>query len=291
MKLSMQDMSFKLKLTVLVLVMIGFVVLTAVTYNRLVIKVRDVGIDQATAMMYQGYEKELKDIVDVMAQTLSAGVVGKKYEHEIYQIFTRAIGGVRFFPDKSGYYFIYKTGGVVFAHAAQPQLEGKNLIEFKDPKGKLLIKELDEVARSGGGFVEYVWEKPDQGLKPKLSYARMIPGTSYWIGTGVYIDDIQSHADRILVTIHNISRDFSHKLYLFLGGAWLALVLPLSWLVVRCIVGPINELTHIADEYSLGNLDLEIPTSERKDEIGQLAKSIERLGASIKLALERLGSK
>ncbi len=67
-------------------------------------------------------------------------------------------------------------------HAAQPELEGKNLINFKDPEGKLLIQELDAVAQ-GGGYVDYWWQKPGKGLRPKLSYARMIPNTGYWIGT------------------------------------------------------------------------------------------------------------
>ncbi len=291
MKKMWQDLSFKMKLGILVVVLVSFVVFTVVTYNTLVEEVRDVGIDQATTMMLQGYKKELQDIVDVMALTLSAAIEEETSEQEIYQIFSNGIGDVRFFPDESGYYFIYKTGGVVFAHAAQPKLEGKNLIGFKDPQGKLLIEELDRVSRNGGGFVEYVWEKPNQGLKPKLSYARMIPGTKYWIGTGVYIDDIEEQANKILATIHTISSDFAKKMYLLLGAAWIVVVLPLSWIVVRSIAKPIHELTYIADEYSLGNLDLKIPSAGRKDEIGRLAMAIERLGASIKLAIDRLGSR
>lgn len=283
-----QNLSFKFKIALLVLVLVFFFIFTVITYNSLVKEMRDVGVDQATTMMMQGYKKELKDIVDVMALNLSSVVEDKTLELEIYQLFTHAIKNVRFFPDKSGYYFIYKTGGIVFSHAAQPKLEGKNLIDFKDPQGKLLIRELDRVAQNGGGFVEYVWKKPKQGLKPKLSYARMIPGTTYWIGTGVYIDDIEDQASKISATMHNISSDFSKKLYLLLSGAWFFVVFPLSWIVVRSIVQPMNELTRIAEEYSLGNLDLKIPTAERKDEIGRLAMAIERLGTSIKLAVDRL---
>jgi hypothetical protein len=42
-----------------------------------------------------------------------------------------------------------------------------------------------------------------EGLQPKLSYARMIPDTEYWIGTGVYIDDIRQKKAQIPQGIHD----------------------------------------------------------------------------------------
>jgi methyl-accepting chemotaxis protein len=45
-------------------------------------------------------------------------------------------------------------------------------------------------AAAGGGFVEYVFEKPGQGVQPKVSYAQAIPGTDFWVGTGVYADNV-----------------------------------------------------------------------------------------------------
>ena len=40
-------------------------------------------------------------------------------------------------------------------------------------------------------FVEYYFEKPGKGVQPKLSYAKQIPGTDIFIGTGVYIDNVE----------------------------------------------------------------------------------------------------
>lgn len=54
---------------------------------------------------------------------------------------------------------------------------------------------LRDMARAGGGFVDYVWPKPGQGDQSKLSYAEMIPGTDFWIGTGVYIDNLNDFQD------------------------------------------------------------------------------------------------
>jgi HAMP domain-containing protein len=53
-------------------------------------------------------------------------------------------------------------------------------------------------------------------------------------------------------------------------------------------VTPIAQLTTVADEFSRGKMDLAIPDLDRRDEIGNLARSFERLGTSTRLAMERL---
>ncbi|QQS55985.1 MAG: HAMP domain-containing protein [Candidatus Competibacteraceae bacterium] len=51
------------------------------------------------------------------------------------------------------------------------------------------------------------------------------------------------------------------------------------------------ELTAVAENISRGNFDRKIVGTERRDEIGALARAIERMAASIKLAFERLRKK
>jgi methyl-accepting chemotaxis protein len=74
---------------------------------------------------------------------------------------------------------------------------GKNLIGLKDPKGVPFIRQLVEQARAGGGFVNYLFEKPGQGLQPKIAYAVVIPGTDFLVGTGVYLDNIEAARNRL----------------------------------------------------------------------------------------------
>jgi len=270
--------------------MLCFGAVVGIGYHQLSRDIRNVGINLMAETMLDGYKSELKDIVDVMALSLSAASIEMTDENQIHDFFTRQIKPARFFPDQSGYFFIYKKGGVVFTHAAQPHLEGKNLIDFKDPKGNLLIKKLDQAARAGGGYVAYDWEKPGQGITPKLSYARIIPGTEYWIGTGVYIDDVAQKKQQMIDAVHTLTQNFLKRLQIFLGAVLIFVIAPLTWLLVRGIIGPVKELTDVANTYSLGNLDLKIPAKERKDEIGDLAMAIDRLGTSIKLAMKRLTS-
>jgi signal transduction histidine kinase len=283
-----ENLSFKIKTFSLVFVLVSFTLITGIRYHLLVKKFSDMGVTQSTDIMLTGYKNELKDIVDMMAVTLASSVEGIDDEKQIYSIFKHLIQKARFFSDNSGYMFIYKKGGTVFVLPPQPDKEGKNILNLKDANGKLLIEELDKVAQSGGGYVDYLWEKPNKGVQPKLSYARMIPGDRYWIGTGVYIDDINEKKEEIMATSNQLTSSFMRTLYITLGAAVVLLALPLTWLLIRSIVKPVRELTEVADQFSRGKMDLEIPYIEREDEIGKLAKALDRLGTSIKLALTRL---
>jgi len=56
------------------------------------------------------------------------------------------------------YMFAYDFNGVVVAHGQNAALVGQNLIDLQDSRGKPLIKELIEVAKTKGkGWVEYYW--------------------------------------------------------------------------------------------------------------------------------------
>jgi methyl-accepting chemotaxis protein len=281
-------MSIGTRILTLVAVMVLFAVGTAASYHALVFRVRDMATQRTTELMLQDYRNELKDLVDAMASTLAASSDAEADERETHRTFTRLVKSARFFADSSGYYFIYKAGGTVFVLPTLPELEGQNLIEKLDPKGTPFIRQLDQVARGGGGYVEYWFNKPGKGVLPKLSYARMIPGTDYWVGTGVYVDDVQERQGRILGEIRESTGSYLWRLYLVVGNAFLVIVIPLvAWLTLS-IIRPLRELTAVAESYSQGQLDLKVPCAGRRDEIGSLARALGRLGLSMRSAMERL---
>lgn len=281
-------MSFQIKTWLLVLVLVSFSLLVIFRYQVLVNNIVNLGLQENSQTMLGGYKSELKNMVDVMASTLAEASKGATNQNQVHQIFERLVKNARFFPDKSGYFFIYKKGGTVFVHPTQPNLEGKNLINLKDPKGTMVIKDLNTVAEHGGGYVTYIWNKPGEGLKPKLSYAKMIPGEPYWIGTGVYIGNIEKKNEQILNSVHARTNAFLIGLYALLGLVLVLVIAPLAFLLIRGIVKPIRELTVVADEFSRGKIDLEMPYTSRTDEIGKLANALDRLGRSVKVALSRM---
>ena len=88
---------------------------------------------------------------------------------------------------KDLYVFAYNLEGLNVAHGANDKLVGKNLIDLKDPNGKLLIKELRDAAVKGGGWVEYEWPHPQsKKIESKISYARKLTNYEGFVGVGVY---------------------------------------------------------------------------------------------------------
>lgn len=70
-----------------------------------------------------------------------------------------------------------------------------------------------------------------------------------------------------------------------------ALVIGVAFVLGRQLTRPIRQLTAIAQELSDGRLDAAIPHTARGDEIGALARAIDRLGISMRMAMDRLRKK
>lgn len=97
---------------------------------------------------------------------------------------------VRFGKEQQEYIFAATWDGISKTFPARD----KNMLETKDANGVFVVKELIEKAKAGGGFVQYVMPKLEgTHSAPKLSYAAPIPDWEWYIGAGVYIDEIDTH--------------------------------------------------------------------------------------------------
>ncbi|WP_028582698.1 cache domain-containing protein [Desulfogranum japonicum] len=85
--------------------------------------------------------------------------------------------------------------------------------------------------------------------------------------------------------------DASQRQSLVLLVVTMLMVLLIAWILARRLSGPIQNLTRIADEISMGKLDATINETKRRDEIGDLAQAIERMGVSLQMAFDRLRKK
>lgn len=104
---------------------------------------------------------------------------------------TEVLNAMRFGSD--GYIFGYNSQGITKVHGGSARLVGTDMSDLRDSNGVNILRELIAQAKQGGGYVEYVWDKPGTDAKaPKLSYAQMMPGRDLLLGTGFYIDDIDA---------------------------------------------------------------------------------------------------
>jgi two-component system NarL family sensor kinase len=96
------------------------------------------------------------------------------------------------------YFFLYELDGTNVMHPRLPQLEGTNLWNKQDESGKFLIQDLIRQARDGGGFVEYIWNRPSTHTNElKLGYVELVPECNWMIGTGLYMDHLRGAEDVI----------------------------------------------------------------------------------------------
>jgi methyl-accepting chemotaxis protein len=97
---------------------------------------------------------------------------------------------------------------------------------------------------------------------------------------------VEQPYDEAYATLHKM-RDEARILI----GIVIALVVGVAFLMGKALTRPINQLTAIAEKLSSGQLDVAIPQTRRGDEIGSLARAVERLGVSIQMAMDRLRKK
>ena len=94
--------------------------------------------------------------------------------------------------NQGDYFFIYDFNGTNLMHAAKPEREGKNFINTADPTGKYYLREwIAELERDREGYINYMFPKPgSQEPLAKLSYAKVFEPWGWWLGTGIYLEDV-----------------------------------------------------------------------------------------------------
>lgn len=135
----------------------------------------------ATAAVAGGTEQEARAMLDKGIAYIKA-----HGSEEAFKAFSDPAN--KEFHDRDLYLYAYDFKGVNIAHGANPKMIGKNLYELKDTNGKVIIKEMIDLAKSkGDGTTEYMWTNPEtKSLQTKLGFVARIPGQDAFLGTGIY---------------------------------------------------------------------------------------------------------
>ncbi|MFO7946614.1 MAG: DUF294 nucleotidyltransferase-like domain-containing protein [Armatimonadota bacterium] len=118
------------------------------------------------------------------------------------------VGQLRYGPEGKDYFWIQNMEPRMIMHPWRPDLVGKDVSEFTDPRGVRIFVRFAEIVRdSGGGYVDYVWQWKDdpQRLAPKQSYIKGFEPWGWIIGTGLYTEDVQAEISRIEARLTRIS--------------------------------------------------------------------------------------
>jgi len=211
-------------------------------------------------------QAELKSLTEtalsVVARYEERAASGELTKEEAQRRASDALSSMRYSGNE--YFFILDYNNVMLMHPFSKALVGKEHSNLKDTNGVYFLKDMVTVGKAGGGFVPYLFNKPNQTEpSPKLSYAKGFDKWQWVVGTGVYIDDL-----------HALSAHYRNRFLLFVGAGGIFLI-GIAFVLGRSISRPLHRLVANMQELSHGNLDVAVEGTGRSDEIGVMAGAVQ----------------
>lgn len=224
------------------------------------------GSYEISTILTEQKKAELKSLVEtavsVVADFEARSKRGEMSEDEAKKRASDALRVLRY--SGSEYFFIMDYQNVMLMHPFSKTLEGKEHSTLKDANGVTFLKDMVTVGRAGGGFVPYLFPKPNTTEPlPKLSYAVSFEMWGWVVGTGVYVDNLAATG----ATYRNL-------FLMFVSAAALVLV-GIAFMLGRSISKPIHRLVNNMDALAHGDLNVVVDGTSRGDEIGQMAGSVQ----------------
>ena len=268
----LNQLSIKIRmLLILIGIVILFVVMTFFALN-IAGQVRDLGLEETSTVMMENQKEKIKVASHAMGLAISQAIEQRGYTEleDKIELIRSMVDPIRFEKDNSGYFFVYQRTTNV-AYPVKKESQGKDLGQVRDKNGVYLIQELDKKARAGGGFVSYIWPKPGRGETPKISYAEMIPGLEMWIGTGVYLDNIEDTRSALDAEMRELTNSKTIHMLLIAGVIFL-IIIALNIVIVFGITSGLKQLLLSLRDVTEGDGDLTKRIDiGSKDELGELA--------------------
>jgi len=184
---------------------------------------------------------------------------------------------------KNGYFWINDTTPKMIMNPILPELDGKDLSQFKDKNGNYIFKKMVEISKKNddGGFIKYMWLKPDTNkVQEKISYVKEFKPWNWIIGSGAYVDDIEEQISFMKKQtdeeINKIIKSFFIKVVL----AIIFIVILIHLLIEQNIVKPIekfkNNFMSFFDYVNNKKVDINLSKIDSNDEIGKMSKILNK---------------
>jgi methyl-accepting chemotaxis protein len=211
--------------------------------------------------------REATDILTGLAQSLQDDVAaGKMTQAEaLTQLHQRAHRMI--FANGQGYPVVYLPDTTTFVNVGKPETEGK--ITGGRLASGALISDLQfgaAKARPEGSAFVYAYPRPGQDVPVgKIAYARFFAPWGIVVSYGLYMDDIDADTNAMLLHLGAI------------GAGLLVLMAALSWLIAHDILGALGRQKDRMQAIASGKLDQPVEETDRLDEIGRMAETLEVL--------------
>ena len=177
---------------------------------------------------------------------------------------------LRYEPD--GYFFGYDRDINMLFHYDTKRI-GKNLKNQPDPTGNLYREKLVELAVKDGGRVDFMASKPGEDKDAffrKTAYAAEYKPWGVIVITGLYMDDLEAEVNNAIWKAVSI------------GFGILVLAMAAALVIIRGITRPLSDIHNALGEVANENVEMPIPHTGMKNEIGLMAKATEALQSKVR---------
>jgi len=163
------------------------------------------------------------------------------------------------------YFFVLNNQAKMQVHGGDPANVGRDLSNFQTEDGRFLFQEMVDVLNSGEATQEfsYLWPKAGSSKpQPKLTLVKAFEPWGWVIGTGVYMDDLNSAfmSDVIRMAAFTVVA--------------LIILIAFSLLIGRSITNPLDVINRVMTKAADG--DLKVRTNlTHKDELGHVGHRID----------------
>lgn len=293
---------------------VGIAVITAALISAIfihnMIAESDRQIEIYRQSLTESVERELKleteSAITVLANVYKRQQAGEFTEEQAKKLAADLVRQMRY-DDGAGYFYIDTYDGVNVVLLGRDS-EGKSRINSQDSEGRYYIKEMIANGRNGGGYTDLMFAKPNESTPlPKRNYTEAFEPYQWVVGTGVWIDYIDSKVDQQQAAADEALHSQIIKMLIMLlilvilfagAGVWIS----------GQIVRPIQVVTRKLEVLATGDLRLdssdetEVSTAKGKlanitslasltggnDEVGIMSRAMQTLQKNISTMMKQI---
>ena len=288
---SRRGVSLSLQSKVLLLVLAPLLLVTitligVVAYD--LIQASRTALAEQRSMLIESRKAAVQNVIET-AKSAIAPIVAESgpNDAEAQARAKEILSSLRF--DGSNYVFVYDYDGTTLVQPVKPESIGKNAIETKDKHGNLLISDMIELAKRGGGHYQYAWPHPASGeVETKYSYATGIDTWGWMLGAGTYMTEIDEAMAAVEAAQAAELRKVMTATILIGAVLFIAVALVAFWLTRRTIQ-PIRRTASAMQDIAQGKGDLTRRlVVESRDEVGELASQFNAFVARMQETLREV---
>ncbi len=182
---------------------------------------------------------------------------------------------------ESGYIWVVNSRGE-YVVSKDRERDGENIINSRDSNGVYFIKEIIDKARelrSGQYYIHYYpWKNKEKAAKMKVAAVSYFKALDWYVAPSAYHSNFLGGLESIKNSTLLIS-----FISIFIG-------ILISVVFASILVKPLEKVSSMANQISEGNLNIDEFHMKRRDEIGVLAESFNKMINSLRYKSETLNA-